>query len=87
LIYLIYFVVLAAGSATRWTTKAAYWLAIVAARSAGTTAGDWMAFREEPGLANGLNLGLAWSTALTCALFVGVLVFWKTSAAETAERR
>jgi uncharacterized membrane-anchored protein len=84
----IFVVVLAAGSPTRWTTKAGYWLAIVAVRSAGTTAGDWMAFREEPGLANGLNLGLAWSTALTCALFLSVLVFWQTlSATEPAERR
>ena len=76
----IFAVVLAMGSRSRWTTKAAYWLPIIAVRSAGTTAGDWLAFRDDPGLSNGLHLGLPFSTALTCALFVGTLVVWKTSA-------
>jgi uncharacterized membrane-anchored protein len=76
----IFAVVLAMGSRSRWTTKAAYWLPIIAVRSAGTTAGDWLAFRDDPGLSNGLHLGLPFSTALTCALFVATLVVWKTSA-------
>jgi uncharacterized membrane-anchored protein len=76
----IFAVVLAMGSRSRWTTKAAYWLPIIAVRSAGTTAGDWLAFRDDPGLSNGLHLGLPFSTALTCALFVGTLVVWKPSA-------
>jgi uncharacterized membrane-anchored protein len=64
--------VLAAGRRSRWP-KPAYWLAIIAARSAGTTAGDWLAFRDEPGLGNGLHLGLPISTACTGALFVASL--------------
>jgi uncharacterized membrane-anchored protein len=72
----VFAVILAIGSGSRWTTKASYWLAIIAVRSAGTTAGDWLAFREEPGLSNGLHLGLPLSTAFTCALFVGTLVLW-----------
>ena len=63
----IFAVILAMGSRSRWSTKASYWLAIIAVRSAGTTAGDWLAFREEPGLSNGLHLGLPLSTAFTCA--------------------
>jgi uncharacterized membrane-anchored protein len=72
----VFAVILALGSRSRWTTKASYWLAIIAVRSAGTTAGDWLAFREEPGLSNGLHLGLPLSTAFTCALFVGTLFLW-----------
>jgi uncharacterized membrane-anchored protein len=75
----IFAVVLAMGNRSRWTTKAAYWLPIIAVRAAGTTAGDWLAFRDDPGLSNGLHLGLLLSTALTCALFVAALVVWKTS--------
>ena len=72
----IFAVVLALGSRSRWTTKASYWLAIIAVRSAGTTAGDWLAFRDDPGLRNGLNLGLPISTVLTCVLFLGTLLLW-----------
>jgi uncharacterized membrane-anchored protein len=72
----VFAVILALGIRSRWTTKASYWLAIIAVRSAGTTAGDWLAFREEPGLSNGLHLGLPLSTAFTCALFVGILFLW-----------
>jgi uncharacterized membrane-anchored protein len=75
LLTLIYAGILAKGSRSRWSTKAGYWLAIIAARSAGTTAGDWLAFREEPGLSNGLHLGLPLSTACTGALFVGTLIW------------
>src|SRR5580698_11226645 len=72
----VFAVILALGKQSRWTTKASYWLAIIAVRSAGTTAGDWLAFREKPGLSNGLHLGLPLSTAFTCALFVGSLFLW-----------
>jgi uncharacterized membrane-anchored protein len=72
----VFAVILAMGSESRWTTKASYWLAIIAVRSAGTTAGDWLAFREEPGLSNGLHLGLPRSTAFTCSLFIGTLFLW-----------
>jgi len=72
----VFAVILALGRQSRWTTKASYWLAIVAVRSAGTTAGDWLAFREKPGLSNGLHLGLPLSTAFTCALFAGTLFLW-----------
>jgi uncharacterized membrane-anchored protein len=74
----VFAVILALGSQSRWTTKASYWLAIIAVRSAGTTAGDWLAFREEPGLSNGLHLGLPLGTAFTFALFVGTLLLWST---------
>jgi uncharacterized membrane-anchored protein len=73
----VFAVILAMGSRSRWTTKASYWLTIIAVRSAGTTAGDWLAFREEPGLSNGLHLGLPLSTAFTCALFIGTLLLWR----------
>ena len=73
----IFAVILAMGSRSRCSTKASYWLAIIAVRSAGTTAGDWLAFREEPGLSNGLHLGLPLSTAFTCVLFVGTLLLWR----------
>ena len=62
----------ALGFATRWSTKASYWFAVIAVRSAGTTAGDWLAFSEG---GSGLGLGLLISTCISCALFVGVLVF------------
>ena len=75
----IFVVVLALGRRSRWCTKAAYWLAVIAVRAAGTTAGDWLAFRDEPGLNNGLNLGLLLSTALTGALFIASIAFRKNS--------
>jgi uncharacterized membrane-anchored protein len=74
----VFAVILALGSRSRWTTKASYWLAIIAVRSAGTTAGDWLAFREAPGLTNGLHLGLPLSTAFSCTLFVGTLFLLST---------
>ncbi len=73
----IFVIVLALGRRSRWSTKAAYWLAIIAVRAAGTTAGDWLAFRDDPGLRNGLNFGLPLSTTLTCALFLTALAFWR----------
>jgi len=64
-------VVLIAGSRSGWSTKASYWLGIVAVRSAGTTAGDYLAFRP------GVDLGLLAGTALTCAAFVVTLIAWR----------
>jgi uncharacterized membrane-anchored protein len=80
----IFAVVLTMGKQSRWTTKLAYWFAIFTVRAAGTTAGDWMAFREDPGLSNGLNLGLPLSTTLTCIFFVGVLLLWKPKLQSTS---
>jgi uncharacterized membrane-anchored protein len=53
-------------------TKPWYWLSIVAARTAGTTLGDFIASRH------GLNLGLPVSTLCTSVLLVSVLVLWKS---------
>ena len=71
LLGVVYLLILGAGKRTRWTTKVAYWLAVIGARAAGTTAGDWLAFGEDPGLNHGLHLGLPLSTAITGALFLG----------------
>jgi uncharacterized membrane-anchored protein len=48
-----------------------YWATIVAARTAGTTLGDFLANRH------GLNLGLPLSTACTLALLTAIIVVWK----------
>ncbi len=80
----IFAVILSLGRRSRWTTKAGYWLSIIAVRAAGTTAGDWLAFRDDPGLIHGLNLGLPISTALTGVLFIATLVLWKTRAVQSA---
>jgi uncharacterized membrane-anchored protein len=63
--------VLAAGVPGGWRGKAAYWWAIVAVRAAGTTAGDFVAFRH------GVGLGLPLSTAITGAVFVCLLMLWR----------
>ncbi len=73
----IFTVILATGRPSKWTTNVAFWSAIIAVRAAGTTAGDWLAFRDDPGLRNGLNLGLPLSTALMGVAFVGVLLLWR----------
>ena len=78
----VFVILLAFGKRSRWTTKPAFWSAIIAVRAAGTTAGDWLAFRDDPGLSNGLKLGLPLSTTLTCALFVGALLVWKIQVRE-----
>ncbi len=67
------------GGRSLWKTKAMYWAAVVAIRTAGTTAGDWLAFREEPGLHNGLQLGLPLSTALSATVFLAALLFSRRS--------
>ncbi len=53
----------------RWTSTAGYWLAVVAIRAAGTTAGDWLAFGG-----GGLDLGLPVATGLSLAAFVLTLL-------------
>jgi uncharacterized membrane-anchored protein len=65
---------LAVGFASRWSTKASYWFAVIAVRAAGTTAGDWLAFSEG---GSGIGLGLMISTCVSCAVFVAVLLLWR----------
>lgn len=73
------------GAPSGWSTKAGYWLAIIAVRAAGTTAGDWLAFRDSGGLVNGLHLGLALSTGCTGGVFALTLLLWRPkSTASTA---
>ncbi len=48
-----------------------YWLTVTAVRTAGTTVGDFTAFRH------GLDLGLPLSTAVTGVLLAGVLLAWR----------
>jgi uncharacterized membrane-anchored protein len=52
-------------------TKPWYWLSIVAARTAGTTMGDFLASRH------GLNLGLPVSTLCTSILLAGIVLLWR----------
>lgn len=56
------------GQRAQWS-KASYWFAIVAVRAAGTTAGDFLAFRT--------GLGLAVCTCCTVAVFVAMLLTWR----------
>ena len=56
----------------------AYWSTIVAARTAGTVAGDFAADR------GGLALGLPLATACSAALLLCVLLFWPQSKARQA---
>jgi len=53
-------------------TKPWYWLGIVAARTVGTTLGDFVANRH------GLNFGLPLSTLFTSLLLISILVLWKS---------
>ena len=52
-------------------TKPWYWLTIVAARTAGTTLGDFLAGRQ------GLGLGLWVSTICTSLLLAGIVILWR----------
>jgi uncharacterized membrane-anchored protein len=56
-------------------TKPWYWASIVAARTAGTTMGDFVA---NP---HGLGLGLSLSTVCTCGLLAGIVVLWSDKSA------
>lgn len=53
-------------------TKPWYWLSIVAARTAGTDLGDFIASRR------GLSFGLPLSMLCTSLLLIAILVFWKS---------
>jgi uncharacterized membrane-anchored protein len=59
---------------------ASYWFAVVAIRTAGTTLGDYIAFRH------GLNLGLTVSTLSGAALLVAVLALWRPADPARARR-
>jgi uncharacterized membrane-anchored protein len=65
--------ILVTGFRSRWSSKTIYWLAVVAVRSAGTTAGDHLAFKD------GFHLGLLTSTALSCGVFVATILLWRPS--------
>jgi uncharacterized membrane-anchored protein len=51
-------------------SKPWYWASIVAARTAGTTMGDFVANQH------GISLGLPLSTAFTCSLLAGIVILW-----------
>ncbi len=68
----ILLVILALGRRVDWRTRLAYWSGIVAVRSAGTTAGDFLASRH------GAGLGLPLSTALSGLAFVAILLVWRS---------
>jgi uncharacterized membrane-anchored protein len=55
----------AGGMSVSW-----YWAGIVAARTAGTTLGDYLANRH------GLDLGLSVSTSVTACMLAAVVVLW-----------
>ena len=63
-----------------WRTKAAYWVTVLAVRTAGTNGGDWLASRE------GLGLGLAVATTLSACAFCATLALWPRTAPLLAER-
>ncbi len=67
-------VVLACGLPFGWA-GAAYWIAVVAVRCAGTTAGDFLIGR------GGLALGLPVGTACSGVAFVALLLGWRPRAA------
>ena len=81
----VFLVILALGKRVHWATKLSYWPAVLAVRAAGTTAGDWLAFREDPGLHNGLHLGLPFSTSVSGILFLAVLFAWKKRASSPSD--
>jgi len=64
----IFAVVLSISEIFGGMTKPWYWASIVAARTAGTTMGDFLASRH------GLDLGLPLSTALTACLLAGAVI-------------
>lgn len=51
---------------------AGYWLTVSVARTAGTAMGDWLAENKI------LNIGLTASTLITGAVFVGILLLWRS---------
>ena len=67
-------VILAAGRRSNWSGRLAYWPAIVAVRSAGTTAGDYLVH------AHWIGAGLAVATACSGTVFVATLLLWRRPA-------
>ena len=57
-----------------------YWAAIVAARTAGTTMGDFLPSRH------GLDLGLPVSTAITLSTLALIVILWRDTSARAAAR-
>lgn len=57
-------------------SKTWYWITIVAARTAGTTLGDFLASRR------GLGLGLVTSTIFTSLLLAGIVILWRDREAQ-----
>ena len=51
---------------------ALYWAVVATARTAGTAMGDWLAENKT------LNIGLPIATLITGAIFVGVLLIWRS---------
>lgn len=56
-------------------TKPWYWASVVAARTAGTTLGDFVVNQH------GLNFGLTLSTVCTCSLLAGIALLWRDKSA------
>ena len=68
---LILAALLGLGLRASFRVKAAYWLAVVAVRTAGTNVGDWLASHD------GLGLGLPLSTTLTGLAFGALVALWR----------
>jgi len=73
----VYAIVLLLAARLGGMTKPWYWASIVAARTAGTTLGDFVANQ------NFLPLGLSRSTVLTCGLLAAIVFFWRDAAHDT----
>ncbi len=72
--------VLGLGLRASLRVKAAYWLAVVAVRTAGTNVGDLLAGHD------GLGLGLPLSTTLTGLAFGALVALWRPGRATAALR-
>lgn len=59
------------GRRSSFQSKLAYWITVVAVRTAGTNMGDWLASRH------GAALGLAVSTTLTGLAFGALVALWR----------
>lgn len=59
------------GGWSGFQSKLAYWITVVAVRTAGTNVGDWLASRH------GAGLGLAVSTTLTGIAFGALVALWR----------
>ena len=68
---LILAALLGLGLKAAFRVKAAYWLAVVAVRTAGTDVGDWLASHH------GFGLGLPLSTTVTGLAFGALVALWR----------